>query len=106
LWLTVLVGTFIVFPLYRLPVPEGVTDLSQHPRALLVGSPPLAWLHGFAMELKEHVPWTTAMIATAVAFVTVRDPDRTFTDRPTFRMVVSLTVICFVLVASMALLGV
>src|SRR5690606_33777392 len=31
LWLSVLVGSFVVFPIYRVPPPEGVTDLSEYP---------------------------------------------------------------------------
>ncbi|HWV58399.1 MAG TPA: hypothetical protein VNZ57_13180 [Longimicrobiales bacterium] len=106
LWATVIVGTFVVFPIYRLPPPEGVVDLAQHPRAFLVGDPELAWLHTFAMESKEHVPWITAMLASAIAFVTLRNPPQVFADRGRFRMIAALTVICFVLVSEMALLGV
>jgi hypothetical protein len=38
LWLTVIVGTYVVFPPYRATPPTGVADLSQFPRAL-VGEP-------------------------------------------------------------------
>ena len=72
LWLTVIVGTYVIFPPYRVTPPAGVTDLSAFPRALVLASPSTAWLHAFAMESKEHMPWIASMLTTAVAFVTVR----------------------------------
>ena len=57
LWLTVIVGTYIIFPPYRATPPAGVTDLSEFPRALVLATPSTAWLHSFAMESKEHMPW-------------------------------------------------
>lgn len=106
LWLSVLVGSFVVFPIYRVPPPEGVTDLSEYPRAFLMATPGLAWLHTFAMEIKEHMPWTAAMLSTAVTFVTARGPARVFTDPDLRRTVVALIAICFALVAFISLLGV
>jgi hypothetical protein len=61
LWLTVLVGTYVTFPPYRATPPEGLTDLSQYPRSLIQSKPGTAWLHSFAMETKEHMPWIAAM---------------------------------------------
>ena len=105
-WLAVLGGTFIVFPPYRVTPPEGVADLSQYPRALLLKSPETAWLHRFAMEIKEHVPWIAAMLATAAAFVGMRYRSKLLADPQLRGMVTALTAICFALVASVALLGV
>ena len=34
------VGTYIVFPAYRAPPPEGATDLTPYPRALLLANQP------------------------------------------------------------------
>ena len=65
-------GTYGIFPAYRATPPPGLTDLSEFPRALDSGEPDTAWLHAFAMESKEHVPWIASMLTTAVAFVTVR----------------------------------
>jgi hypothetical protein len=56
LWLTVIVGTYVIFPPYRATPPPGATDLSEFPRALVLASPSTAWLHAFAMESKEHMP--------------------------------------------------
>src|SRR5690606_36231319 len=69
IWLAVISGTYVVFPVYRVPPPPGTIDLAAYPRALLLSRPDTAWLHSFAMEIKEHVPWIAAMLVTAVAFV-------------------------------------
>lgn len=106
LWLAVLVGTYIVFPPYRAAPPAGVTDLSQFPRALILANPDTAWLHAFAMEIKEHAPWIASMLATAVAFIGIRYPYRALHDSSMRTMVAALLAICFGLVAFASLLGV
>ncbi len=106
LWLTVLVGTYISFPPYRATPPEGLTALGQYPRSLLRSNPGTAWLHSFGMELKEHVPWIAAMLASAVAFVVVRYRSQVLYDAALRRMTTALLSICFILVSSVALLGV
>ncbi len=105
LWLAVLVGTYIIFPLYRVTPPEGATDPSQFPRAFLLANPDTAWLHAFAMEIKEHVPWIASMLATAVAFVGMRYRSQLLNDSPLRNMAMTLLVICFVLVSVAGLLG-
>jgi len=106
LWLTVLVGTYVNFPPYRATPPAGLSDLSQYPRSLIQSNPRTVWLHAFAMEIKEHVPWIAAMLATAVAFVGVRYRSRLLTDPQLCRMATTVLAICFVLVSFVALLGV
>ena len=106
LWLTVLVGTYIVFPLYRMTPPAGLTDLSQFPRALVLANPNTAWLHTFAMESKEHMPWIAAMLTTAVAFVSLRDPSKLHDEASVRDMAMALLAISFGLVAFAALMGV
>jgi hypothetical protein len=66
----------------------------------------MAWLHSFAMENKEHVPWITAMVATAVAVVAVRYRSQLLSDAQLRRMAATLLVICFALAAAVGLLGV
>ena len=106
LWLTVLVGTYIVFPPYRATPPAGTVDLSAFPRSLIMGSPDTRWLHAFAMESKEHVPWIAAMLATAVAFVAVRYRSRVVADASLRNMAITLLTICLALVAFVSLMGV
>jgi hypothetical protein len=86
--------------------PEGLADLAQYPRYLLLANPDTAWLHAFAMEVKEHVPWIAGMLATAAAVVGVRHAATLPGDKRLRGMVSTLLGIGFVLVASVALLGV
>ncbi len=106
LWLTVLVGTYINFPLYRATPPEGLVDLSRYPRSLIQSRPDTVWLHGFAMELKEHVPWIAAMLATAVAFVAVRYRSELLSDPQLRRRATLLLAICFMLASFIGVLGI
>jgi hypothetical protein len=106
LWLTVIVGTYLVFPPYRVTPPAGIADLTQYPRALILSRPDTAWLHAFAMESKEHMPWIASMLATAVAFVAIRHRATVLNDVSLRATAIRLLSICFVLVAFAALLGV
>lgn len=67
-WLTVISGTFVVYPWYRAKPPEGTTDLTNFPRYLLLANPDTAAWHNFGMEWKEHVGWLAPFAATIVAF--------------------------------------
>lgn len=106
LWLTVLVGTYISFPPYRATPPEGLLDLAQYPRSLIRSNPDTSWLHSFGMEIKEHIPWIAAMLATAVAFVAVRYRAQLLRDRVLRRMATTLLAVCFLLVSFVSILGV
>jgi hypothetical protein len=106
LWLTVLLGTYVTFPPYRATPPEGLADLTQYPRSLILANDGTAWLHSFAMEIKEHVPWIAAMLATGVAFVGLRYRSQLLSDPQLRRMATTLLATCFVLVAAVSLLGV
>jgi hypothetical protein len=106
LWLAVLSGTYIVFPPYRVTPPAGTTDLAAYPRALVLSNPGTAWLHAFAMETKEHVPWIAAMLATAVAFVTVRYRTMLLHEASLRNIAMSFLAISCVLVAFVSLMGI
>ena len=106
LWLTVIIGTYVNFPPYRATPPEGLTDLSQYPRSLIQSNPGTVWLHAFAMESKEHVPWIAAMLATAVAFVAARYRSKLLTDMRLNGMATTLLSICFVLASIVGVLGI
>jgi hypothetical protein len=107
LWLTVLGGTYIVFPPYRATPPEGLTDLRQFPRSLLLANPDTAWLHAFAMESKEHIPWIASMLVTAVAFVSVRHRAMLLRkDEQLRNMAIVLLAVCFALVSFVGLMGI
>ncbi len=70
-WLTVITGTYIVYPWYRAKPPSGA-NLTQFPRYYLLADPHLAEWHKFGMEWKEHVAWLSPILATAVAYVVIR----------------------------------
>ena len=77
-WLTVLTGTWIVYPWYRAgasDVCEGVAlnqlPSSCGPKWQLLAQVGKADWHNFAMEWKEHVAWIAPMIATAVAVAVI-----------------------------------
>jgi hypothetical protein len=106
LWLTVLVGTYVIFPPYREAPPAGMLDLSRFPRSWLLAKPDTAWLHAFAMESKEHLSWIAAMVGTAAAFVSIRYRSTLLGDVRLRRMAATLLAVCFALVAFVALLGV
>lgn len=106
LWLAVLGGAIIVFPLYRAAPPEGVTALADYPRAYLLADPEKAWLHLFAMEIKEHLPWAAAMLTTAAAFIARRYRATMLANAQLRRIVSASLTISFLIVGWIALLGV
>lgn len=106
LWLTVLIGTYVNFPAYRANPPAGLADLAHYPKALIQSSPRTVWLHSFAMEIKEQMPWITAMLATGMAFVSTRYRSRLLHDASLRRFSMFMLATCFVLVAIVSLLGV
>ncbi len=73
-WLTVIVGTYIVYPWYRAAPAEGIdrtvqsSELEQYPRYWLLASEETAEYHHFGMEWKEHVAWLSPLLATVVAY--------------------------------------
>ncbi len=66
-WITVISGTYIVYPWYRAKAPAGAS-LGAFPRSLLLSNPLTKAWHTFGMEWKEHVGWFAPILATAVAF--------------------------------------
>jgi hypothetical protein len=61
-WVTVISGTYLVYPWYRANIPTS-------PRSLLLSIPEKAGWHNFAMEWKEHIAWFVPILATVVAFL-------------------------------------
>lgn len=106
LWAAVIVGTYVSFPPYRATPPEGMVDLAAYPRALIRSDPSTAWLHSFAMETKEHLPWMAAMLATGVAFVAARYRSQLLGDDRLRRIGVSLLALTLTIVAGVSFLGI
>jgi hypothetical protein len=106
LWAAVVIGTYVTFPPYRATPPEGVLDLSSFPRELIRSNPSTAWLHSFAMETKEHVPWIAAMLSTAVAFAGLHYRTQLLNEGRLRKIAINVTAMVFVLAATVSFLGI
>ncbi len=93
-WLTVITGTYIVYPWYRAVPPEGA-DLSLYPRAFLRADPALIGWHTFAMEWKEHVAWFAPILATVVAYLIWKYGPELSKNQTLRRMIIVLFIIAF-----------
>ena len=71
-WVTVLSGTYVIYPWYRAAPPPGARDLSAYPQRLLLSSPTTAGWHSLGMEWKEHVAWLAPIAMTMVAYVFIK----------------------------------
>ena len=71
-WLTVLSGTYIIYPWYRAVAPAGASSLAAFPQQLLKSNPATIGWHSLGMEWKEHVAWLVPISVTATAAVTFR----------------------------------
>jgi hypothetical protein len=97
-WLTVITGTWIVYPWYR----EEVDDSAK---SRLLADPDTADWHEFAMEWKEHIAWIAPMLATVAAFIVLyyrADLIRNDTAR---RVALALLTTAFVFAAIAGILG-
>jgi hypothetical protein len=94
-WLIVITGTYIIYPWYRAPAPDGA-DLSLYPRSFLRASETLSVLHTFGMEWKEHIAWFSPILATVVAYLVVRYGPELAKNSQLRRIVIVLFVISFV----------
>lgn len=115
-WLTVITGTWIVYPWYReglagedLAGCEGLQAPSTEcsPRDFLrsnVSGDTEQW-HAFGMEWKEHVAWIAPMLATAAAFLVLYYGRRLATDRRLRLIVLVLFVAAFATAAVAGLFG-
>jgi hypothetical protein len=97
-WLTVIVGTWIVYPWYREDTPDS-------PRSLLLENPDTADWHEFAMEWKEHIAWISPMLATAAAFMVLYYRDDLIRNTLAKRIAMALFIAAFVVAVIAGLLG-
>ena len=95
-WLTVLTGTYIIYPWYRAVPPAGTVNLAAYPQRLLISSPSTRSWHAIGMEWKEHVAWLTP-IAITMAAVVFNKYRRNLRTQPELRTaVLSFVAISFV----------
>jgi hypothetical protein len=97
-WVTVITGTWIVYPWYR-------EDTAEAPRTVLLESPDTADWHEFGMEWKEHVSWIAPMVATAAAFIVVYYRTGLVTNQTARRVAIGLLIAAFALAAVAGILG-
>jgi len=71
-WLTVLTGTYIIYPWYRAVPPPGTVDLTAFPQRLLLSDPATSSWHSIGMEWKEHVAWIVPIATTMAAVIFAR----------------------------------
>ncbi len=94
-WLTVLSGTYLVYPWYRAKPPPGATDLAGFPQKLLMSSPHTAGWHSLGMEWKEHVSWFTPIAMTMVAYVFIHYGPQLARQRALRNVVLAFTAVAF-----------
>lgn len=97
-WLTVITGTYIVYPWYRAPIPES-------PRSKLIADASKKAWHTFGMEWKEHVGWFAPILATAVLFLVLYYGDRLSEDERLRKAAMALFVVAFLAAAAAGLFG-
>lgn len=106
-WLTVLAGTYIIYPWYRAKPPRDITPaaLTNYPKALLLSKPQTADWHEFGMEWKEHIAWFAPILATAAAFVVTRYRQQLASDPQVRRMLLMFFTISFLCASFAGLFG-
>ncbi len=103
-WLTVITGTYIVYPWYRAKAPAGA-DLTMFPRNLLLSKPDTAGWHNFGMEWKEHVAWLAPILATAAAYMVTKLGARLAEDEEARKAVIVIFTLAFLTAAVAGLFG-
>jgi hypothetical protein len=104
-WVTVITGTWIVYPWYRVPAPKGTTDLTDYPKALLLSIPGKEDWHNFGMEWKEHIAWLSPILATAVVFIVLYYGSQLIVDKRLRYATMALFITAFAAAAVAGLLG-
>jgi hypothetical protein len=106
-WLTVIIGTYVVYPWYRAKPPKEVAGaaLVDYPRSYLLSKPSTKGWHEFGMEWKEHVAWFAPILATVVAFVVTRRREQIVNERQLRRALLLLFSLAFYAAAVAGVFG-
>jgi MFS family permease len=106
-WAAVLIGTYVIYPWYRVPPPPNASHvpIQEYPRSYLLSSARTADWHNFGMEWKEHVAWFAPVLATAVAYVVTRQRQALLHDANLRRMLMFLFTASFFCAAIAGLFG-
>lgn len=103
-WLTVITGTYCLYPWYVARPPEGA-DLRLYPRSFLNADPNLAVWHTFGMEWKEHIAWIAPILATVVAYLVWRYGPQIARTRHLRAILIALFTLVFVTAGIAGLFG-
>jgi hypothetical protein len=104
-WITVLTGTYLIYPWYRAVPPDGTTDLTLYPRRLLLSSPLTSGWHYYGMEWKEHIAWLTPISMTMVAYVFIKYGPQLALHRHMRNAVLGFTVAAFIATGAAGFIG-
>lgn len=110
-WLTVLVGTYVVYPWYRAAPPAAIDQKAQsealrtYPRYWLLASEETAEFHNFGMEFKEHVAWISPLLATVVGFAVLRYGKELANNRRARAMLMVMFFLSFAIAGIAGVLG-
>ncbi len=97
-WVTVITGTWIVYPWYREDVPTS-------PRSVLLENSDTADWHEFAFEWKEHIAWLAPMLATAAAFTVFYYRADLIKNQTARKVAMGLFIAAFAIAAIAGILG-
>lgn len=103
-WLTVITGTWLVYPGYRAKPTDGA-DLVTYPQRYLLADEATEGWHEFGMEWKEHAGWLAPFLTTAVAFVAMQYTERLGEDKQMRRLLLGLFATAFVVTLVAGTLG-
>ncbi|MDQ7036182.1 MAG: hypothetical protein Q9P01_15505 [Anaerolineae bacterium] len=110
-WLTVIVGTYVVYPEYRAKPPADIDatvqseELRDYPRSWLKAGEDTAPLHEFGMEWKEHVIWIAPMLATVIAYAIFRYREELAQNKQARWMIVAFFNLSFTIAGVGGVLG-
>jgi hypothetical protein len=97
-WVTVIAGTWVVYPWYRDPAADS-------PRSTLLADPTTEELHTFGMEWKEHIAWISPILATVAAFLVLYYGPRLARNIRLRRVTIVVFVVAFAAAATAGVLG-
>lgn len=98
IWLTVITGTWVVYPWYREKAPTSA-------KSQLLADPNTADWHEFGMEWKEHLAWIAPLLATAAAFIVIYYRRDLIRNQVARRVALGLFVAAFAISAVVGVMG-